>query len=98
VQGAAEGLLIGTKAGIGLRALAQISPVSARAGRMFEGFPRTVFSGTFVVPAACIVAEELQRGQSQGLNLHGFPGVVWVKAMRSQGAFAPHSLVRLEAL
>jgi hypothetical protein len=52
VQGAAEGLLIGTKAGIGLRALAQISPVSARAGRMFEGFPRTVFSGAFVVPAA----------------------------------------------
>lgn len=44
---AIEGLLIGAKAGIDLRILAQIVPVSAGASRTFDNIPRAVFSGQF---------------------------------------------------
>lgn len=44
---AIEGLLIGAKAGIDLRVLAQIVPVSAGASRTFDNIPRAVFSGQF---------------------------------------------------
>ncbi len=44
---AIEGLLIGAKAGIDLRILAQIVPVSAAASRTFDNIPRAVFSGQF---------------------------------------------------
>lgn len=58
---AAEGLLIGAKAGIDLHALAQIIPVSAGASRMFEVFPRTVFSGAFASDGSLdIVAKDLR--------------------------------------
>jgi len=44
---ALEGLLIGAKAGLDLRVLAQIVPVSAGASRTFDNIPRAVFSGDF---------------------------------------------------
>jgi len=44
---AAEGMLIGAKAGLDLTVLAQIVPVSAGASRAFEGLPGAVFSGNF---------------------------------------------------
>ena len=44
-----EGLLIAAKAGIDLRVLAQIVPVSAGASRTFDQIPRAVFSGEFTI-------------------------------------------------
>jgi 3-hydroxyisobutyrate dehydrogenase-like beta-hydroxyacid dehydrogenase len=58
---AAEGLLMGAKAGVDLHALAQIIPVSAGASRAFETFPRTVYSGAFASPGTLdIVAKDLR--------------------------------------
>jgi 3-hydroxyisobutyrate dehydrogenase-like beta-hydroxyacid dehydrogenase len=58
---AAEGLLIGAKAGIDLDTLAQIIPVSAGASRAFDTFPRTVFSGAFASAGTLdIVAKDLR--------------------------------------
>jgi len=57
---AAEGLLIAAKAGIDLRVLAEIVPVSAGASRAFETFPRSVFSGAFTSAGTLdIVAKDL---------------------------------------
>lgn len=57
---AAEGLLIGARAGIDLRTLAQIIPVSAGASRAFEAFPRTVLNGEFASAGTLdIVAKDL---------------------------------------
>ncbi len=57
---AIEGLLIGAKAGIDLRVLAQIVPVSAGASRTFDNIPRAVFSGTFTSGGTLdIVAKDL---------------------------------------
>ena len=57
---AAEGLLIGAKAGIDLNTLAQIVPVSAGASRTFENIPRAVFDGSFVSGGSLdIVAKDL---------------------------------------
>ncbi|PKB63860.1 MAG: hypothetical protein BZY80_05080 [SAR202 cluster bacterium Io17-Chloro-G2] len=57
---AAEGLLIGAKAGIDLNTLAQIVPVSAGASRTFENIPRSVFDGSFVSGGSLdIVAKDL---------------------------------------
>lgn len=58
---AAEGLLMGAKAGVDLHALAQIIPISAGASRAFETFPRTVYSGAFASPGTLdIVAKDLR--------------------------------------
>jgi len=57
---AAEGLLIGAKAGIDLNVLAQIIPVSAGASRTFENLPRSVFSGEFISAGTLdIVAKDI---------------------------------------
>jgi 3-hydroxyisobutyrate dehydrogenase-like beta-hydroxyacid dehydrogenase len=57
---ALEGLLIGAKAGIDLRILAQIIPVSAGASRTFDNIPRAVFSGEFTSGGTLdIVAKDL---------------------------------------
>jgi 3-hydroxyisobutyrate dehydrogenase-like beta-hydroxyacid dehydrogenase len=57
---ALEGLLIGAKAGLDLRALAQIVPVSAGASRTFDNIPRAVFSGEFTSGGTLdIVAKDL---------------------------------------
>jgi 3-hydroxyisobutyrate dehydrogenase-like beta-hydroxyacid dehydrogenase len=57
---AIEGLLIGAKAGIDLRVLAQIVPVSAGASRTFDNIPRSVFSGEFTAGGTLdIVAKDL---------------------------------------
>ena len=57
---ALEGLLIGAKAGIDLRTLAQIVPVSAGASRTFDNIPRSVFSGEFSAGGTLdIVAKDL---------------------------------------
>jgi 3-hydroxyisobutyrate dehydrogenase len=57
---ALEGLLIGAKAGIDLRVLAQIVPVSAGASRTFDNIPRSVFSGEFTSGGTLdIVAKDL---------------------------------------
>src|SRR5215510_8561166 len=57
---ALEGLLIGAKAGIDLRTLAQIVPVSAGASRTFDNIPRSVFSGEFTAGGTLdIVAKDL---------------------------------------
>jgi len=57
---ALEGLLIGAKAGIDLRILAQIVPVSAGASRTFDNIPRSVLSGTFTAGGTLdIVAKDL---------------------------------------
>jgi 3-hydroxyisobutyrate dehydrogenase-like beta-hydroxyacid dehydrogenase len=57
---ALEGLLIGAKAGIDLRILAQIVPVSAGASRTFDNIPRAVFSGEFTSGGTLdIVAKDL---------------------------------------
>lgn len=57
---ALEGLLIGAKAGIDLRVLAQIVPVSAGASRTFDNIPRSVLSGTFTAGGTLdIVAKDL---------------------------------------
>jgi 3-hydroxyisobutyrate dehydrogenase-like beta-hydroxyacid dehydrogenase len=57
---AVEGLLIGAKAGIDLRILAQIVPVSAGASRTFDNIPRAVFSGEFTSGGTLdIVAKDL---------------------------------------
>ena len=57
---AAEGLLIGAKAGIDLNTLAQIVPVSAGASRTFENIPKAVFDGSFVSGGSLdIVAKDL---------------------------------------
>jgi 3-hydroxyisobutyrate dehydrogenase-like beta-hydroxyacid dehydrogenase len=58
---ALEGLLIGAKAGIDLRVLARIVPVSAGASRTFDNIPRSVLSGTFTAGGTLdIVAKDLQ--------------------------------------
>ena len=55
-----EELLIGAKAGIDLRVLAQIVPVSAGASRTFDNIPRSVFSGEFTAGGTLdIVAKDL---------------------------------------
>jgi 3-hydroxyisobutyrate dehydrogenase-like beta-hydroxyacid dehydrogenase len=57
---AVEGLLIGAKAGIDLRLLAQVVPVSAGASRTFDNIPRAVFSGEFTAGGTLdIVAKDL---------------------------------------
>jgi len=57
---ALEGLLIGAKAGIDLRTLAQIVPVSAGASRTFDNIPRSVLSGEFTAGGTLdIVAKDL---------------------------------------
>jgi 3-hydroxyisobutyrate dehydrogenase len=57
---ALEGLLIGAKAGIDLRILAQIVPVSAGASRTFDNIPQAVFSGEFTSGGTLdIVAKDL---------------------------------------
>jgi 3-hydroxyisobutyrate dehydrogenase len=57
---AIEGLLIGAKASIDLRVLAQIVPVSAGASRTFDNIPRSVFSGEFTAGGTLdIVAKDL---------------------------------------
>jgi 3-hydroxyisobutyrate dehydrogenase len=57
---ALEGLLIGAKAGIDLRTLAQIVPVSAGASRTFDNIPRSVFNGEFTAGGTLdIVAKDL---------------------------------------
>ena len=57
---ALEGLLIGAKAGLDLRTLAQIVPVSAGASRTFDNIPRSVFSGEFSAGGTLdIVAKDL---------------------------------------
>jgi 3-hydroxyisobutyrate dehydrogenase-like beta-hydroxyacid dehydrogenase len=57
---ALEGLLIGAKAGIDLRVLAQIVPVSAGASRTFDNIPRAVLSGEFTSGGTLdIVAKDL---------------------------------------
>jgi len=57
---ALEGLLIGAKAGVDLRTLAQIVPVSAGASRTFDNIPRSVFSGEFTAGGTLdIVAKDL---------------------------------------
>src|SRR5499426_1251449 len=57
---ALEGLLIGAKAGVDLRILAQIVPVSAGASRTFDNIPRAVFSGEFTSGGTLdIVAKDL---------------------------------------
>jgi len=57
---ALEGLLIGAKAGIDLRILGQIVPVSAGASRTFDNIPRAVFSGEFISGGTLdIVAKDL---------------------------------------
>jgi 3-hydroxyisobutyrate dehydrogenase len=59
---AVEGLLIGAKAGVDLRTLAQIVPVSAGASRTFDNIPRAVFSGEFTAGGTLdIVAKDLHR-------------------------------------
>ena len=74
---AAEGLLIGAKAGLDLSILAEIVPVSARASRSFAHFPRSVFSGEFSSPGtldivakdinlACELAREVQAPSGMG--------------------------------
>jgi 3-hydroxyisobutyrate dehydrogenase len=75
---ALEGLLIGAKAGIDLRTLAQIVPVSAGASRTFDNIPRAVFSGEFTsggtldivakdVHLACELAREVGAPAHIGL-------------------------------
>jgi 3-hydroxyisobutyrate dehydrogenase-like beta-hydroxyacid dehydrogenase len=57
---ALEGLLIGAKAGIDLRILAQIVPVSAGASRTFDNIPRAVFSGEYTAGGTLdIVAKDV---------------------------------------
>jgi 3-hydroxyisobutyrate dehydrogenase len=57
---AIEGLLIGAKAGVDIRTLAQIVPVSAGASRVFDNIPRSVFSGEFTSGGSLdIVAKDL---------------------------------------
>jgi 3-hydroxyisobutyrate dehydrogenase-like beta-hydroxyacid dehydrogenase len=75
---ALEGLLIGAKAGIDLRILAQIVPVSAGASRTFANIPRSVFTGSFRaggtldivakdVHLACELAREVGAPAHMGL-------------------------------
>jgi 3-hydroxyisobutyrate dehydrogenase-like beta-hydroxyacid dehydrogenase len=75
---ALEGLLIGVKAGIDPRLLAQIVPVSAGASRTFDNVPRSVFSGSFRaggtldivakdVHLACELAREVGAPAHMGL-------------------------------
>lgn len=75
---ALEGLLIGAKAGIDLRVLAQIVPVSAGASRTFDNIPRSVLSGAFTsggtldivakdVHLACELAREVGAPAHMGL-------------------------------
>lgn len=75
---ALEGLLIGAKAGIDLRVLAQIVPVSAGASRTFDNIPRSVFNGAFTsggtldivakdVHLACELAREVGAPAFMGL-------------------------------
>ena len=75
---ALEGLLIGAKAGIDLRILAQIVPVSAGASRTFANVPRSVFTGSFRaggtldivakdVHLACELAREVGAPAHMGL-------------------------------
>jgi len=57
---ALEGLLIGAKAGIDLRVLAQIVPVSAGASRTFDNIPRAVLNREFTSGGTLdIVAKDL---------------------------------------
>jgi 3-hydroxyisobutyrate dehydrogenase len=57
---AVEGLLIGAKAGVDIRTLARIVPVSAGASRVFDNIPRSVFSGEFTSGGTLdIVAKDL---------------------------------------
>ena len=75
---AAEGLLIGAMAGIDLRTLAQIIPVSAGARRTFDVLPRSVFSGEFAstgtldivakdIGLACELAREVKAPSRMGV-------------------------------
>ncbi len=75
---AAEGLLIGAKAGVDIRTLAQIVPVSAAASRAFDHLPRAVFNGEFTssgtldivakdVTLACELAREVRAPARIGL-------------------------------
>jgi len=75
---ALEGLLIGAKAGIDLRTLAQIVPVSAGASRTFDNIPRSVLSGEFTsggtldivakdIHLACELAREVGAPAHMGL-------------------------------
>jgi len=58
---ALEGMLIGAKAGIDLRVLAQIVPVSAGASRTFDNIRRSVLPGSFTAGGTLdIVAKDLQ--------------------------------------
>jgi 3-hydroxyisobutyrate dehydrogenase-like beta-hydroxyacid dehydrogenase len=55
-----EGMLIGARAGLDLRVLAQIVPVSAGASRTFDNVPRGVFPGTFAAGGTLdIVAKDV---------------------------------------
>lgn len=57
---AVEGLLIGAKAGVDIRTLARIVPVSAGASRVFDNIPRSVFNGEFTSGGTLdIVAKDL---------------------------------------
>lgn len=75
---ALEGLLIGAKAGIDLRVLAQIVPLSAGASRTFDNIPRSVLSGEFTsggtldivakdMHLACALAREVGAPAQIGL-------------------------------
>jgi 3-hydroxyisobutyrate dehydrogenase-like beta-hydroxyacid dehydrogenase len=77
---ALEGLLIGAKAGIDLRVLAQIVLVSAGASRTFDNIPRSVFSGEFTsggtldivakdIHLACELAREVGTPAHMGLQV-----------------------------
>jgi 3-hydroxyisobutyrate dehydrogenase-like beta-hydroxyacid dehydrogenase len=57
---ALEGLLIGAKAGLDLRILAQIVPLSAGASRTFDNIPRAVLSGEFTAGGTLdIIAKDM---------------------------------------
>jgi 3-hydroxyisobutyrate dehydrogenase-like beta-hydroxyacid dehydrogenase len=73
-----EGMLIGARAGLDLRVLAQIVPVSAGASRTFDNVPRGVFPGTFAaggtldivakdVHLACALARDVGAPAHTGL-------------------------------
>ena len=56
-----EGMLVAAKAGIDLKVLAQIVPVSAGQSRTFDNIPRGVFTGTFAAGGTLdIVAKDME--------------------------------------
>ena len=68
---AAEGLLIGAKAGLDLTVLAQIVPVSAGASRAFEGLPGAVFSGDFPTTGTLdIIAKDIHLACELARDVH----------------------------